>query len=281
MNQTEYKALFTDESVSHVERSLYLYLRWQMDWDTGVVGGPAKRISYQAIREHIRYIPPAQSSDKPFEPNQHKIKRLLNKLIGRGWIEPLHDRNKGKVYMIFHLVLAVPKQVRADSQRHRNDTGVPLKNVTELMAYRKEANQKEAHSATHHITSKEIDIYTREALIFDGQFKMMAQQAKLGWDDVKLGALFEQFKASTKDDGSSKDLGQWLKIWRSYCVNVYANNVIKGDDNAKRGGFGSSAGEQFEQSRRAAEFCVESGIDGSALDEAVETYQFVRGNAKT
>jgi hypothetical protein len=232
VNLSEHKALFAEPDISHVERSLYLYLRWHMDFKTGVVG-VTRRISYQGIAEHLEVVPVAGSQAREVRFSRDQIKRLLNKLIGRRWLEPLHRaRTNGPVRMVFNFPLASSDSLGSQEERQRCATGAPRQNPhsARVFDFPKGVNLEEERH-TSDLSVKE-DIYTREALVFDEQFKIMAQQAKLGWDDVKLLALFDQFKASVKDDGSSKNLGQWLKIWRSYCVNVYANNVIRGDSNA-------------------------------------------------
>ena len=284
MNLAEYRALFAAADIGHVERSLYLYLRWHMDFSTGVVG-QSRRISYQGIAEHLEVLPLIGSTSPVERFSRDQVKRLLNKLVGRGWIEPLHrSRTNGPVSMVFRLVLAESDLLGSQEERQRSATGAPRHkpHSARVFDFRKGAKVGEERHTSDLSVKEDIynardgfELFARVDLVFDGQFKMAAQQAKLAWPDEKLWALFDQFRASPKDDGSSKDMGQWLKLWRSYCVNVYANNVIRGNTNeisqfaGERSVAGNATARALAESKQAAEYCAENGIDGSVLDRII------------
>lgn len=279
MNRAEYKALFADQDISHIERSLYLYLRWHMDYSTGVVG-ESRKLSYQGIIEHLEVCPNPASHEKDFKPSRDQIKRLLNKLIGRNWIAPLHDRKsqKGPVRMAFRLVLASADLVRSQEERHQSATGAPQHNPHSARVFDFPAHSKVPYERHTSDLSDKDNIYNacvREDLVFDDQFALMAKQSQLIIDDQGILDVFEQFKFSPKDDGAARDQGQWLKQWRSYCVNVRINNNKRGGTNAINQQFGNGASGQnataraLAESKRAAEYCAEEGIDGSVLDQII------------
>jgi hypothetical protein len=237
------------------------------------------------MRQRLEFVPPNGSTAKHVKPSVGKVRSLIDSLQRHGLVKLVEkgDKQRRKP-AVFLCVLATCDLARLNEEQHENNTrttrGQKSSNVLNLKAYtqvaQKSEKQEEQHSSVY---SEQEDIYTREDLVFCKQFKAMSQQAMLVVSDAELNDYFDSFRFSTKDDGSVKPLGLHLKAWRQYCVSVRAN-LRRGDDNAKRSKFGRTAGDSFEESRRAAQQCREQGIDGSVLDEAIEAFDAIGGYAK-
>lgn len=107
------------DELPHACQIIYLrVMRKHMDYGTGIVGR-VRRISYEQIKERLRYTPPPQSREKPVEYSTDQIKKLIRKLVNAGLLERLHDTSKGVQPMEFRLPLACTD---ADSQGHDRAT---------------------------------------------------------------------------------------------------------------------------------------------------------------
>ncbi len=71
----EWQAL---RSVDHLARDLYLALRRCMDFRTGVVGGPHKAISWQALREDVEV--PGRPGVRSYRPSEQQLRRRVEQL---------------------------------------------------------------------------------------------------------------------------------------------------------------------------------------------------------
>jgi hypothetical protein len=107
------------DELPHVCQIIYLrIMRKHMDYSTGIVGR-VRRISYEQIKERLRYTPPQQSREKAVEYSTDQIKKLIRKLVDAGLLERLHDTSKGVQPMEFRLPLACTD---LDSQGHDRAT---------------------------------------------------------------------------------------------------------------------------------------------------------------
>lgn len=107
------------DELPHACQIIYLrVMRKHMDYSTGIVGR-VRRISYEQIKERLRYTPPPQSREKPVEYSTDQVKKLIRKLVNAGLLERLHDTSKGVQPMEFRLPLACTD---ADSQGHDRAT---------------------------------------------------------------------------------------------------------------------------------------------------------------
>lgn len=107
------------DELPHVCQIIYLrIMRKHMDYSTGIVGR-TRRISYEQIKERLRYTPPPQSREKAVEYSTDQIKKLIRKLVDAGLLERLHDTSKGVQPMEFRLPLASSD---LDSQGHDRAT---------------------------------------------------------------------------------------------------------------------------------------------------------------
>lgn len=121
MNSWRWNELEEDvlDELPHVCQIIYLrIMRKHMDYSTGIVGR-TRRISYEQIKERLRYTPPPQSREKPVEYSTDQIKKLIRKLVAAGLLERLHDTSKGVQPMEFRLPLACTD---LDSQGHDRAT---------------------------------------------------------------------------------------------------------------------------------------------------------------
>lgn len=122
MNWKEYDRILLSESVSPLLGRLYCYLRRNMDILSGIVGDADKKmISYQAIREHLEYHPPAQSNERPIKVSRDQVKRMLQGLVKMGVIERLPGQRYGRELRFF-LPLAVSESVCPQEARHMRAT---------------------------------------------------------------------------------------------------------------------------------------------------------------
>ncbi|MEI8647422.1 hypothetical protein P4S73_04740 [Paraglaciecola sp. Hal342] len=280
MNQAEYAALDSPELSAEAVTLYVTGFRQHMDYASGRV-----LVSLAAMRRKLEFIPPVGSTAKPVRPTVQKVRSVIDMLVRHQLIRCVEKGDKqSRKPAVFLCVLATSDLVRLNEEQHENNTRTtraqkPL-NVFDLKACRQKSKKiafsEEQHSS---VNSEQDNIYNacvREDLVFNDQFRLTAKQAMLIIDDQDLLDVFEQFKVSPKDDGAAKNQGQWLKLWRSYCVNVRINNKKRGGYNAINQQFGNGAGEQnaaaraLAESKRAAEHCAEEGIDGSILDQIIE-----------
>ena len=108
MNSWRWNELEEDvlDELPHVCQIIYLrIMRKHMDYSTGIVGR-TRKISYEQIKERLRYTPPTQSREKPVEYSTDQIKKLIRKLVKAGLLERLHDTSQGVQPMEFRLPLA-------------------------------------------------------------------------------------------------------------------------------------------------------------------------------
>lgn len=232
MNRAEYSALFEDRHISDRERSLYLYLRWHMDYDTGIVGA-VRKISYQAIRENLEHKPERGSKEPHTYLTKDQVKRLLRKLERYGWIEPLHSKQPGE-HMVFRLVLASAGLVRPNEERHMSATGGapqqnPVKPTAEMNMSATGAPHHERHTsdtsgikpslsnARARETSQKSNFSTGQELSFSDQFKQTAKITGLTLSEEQLSGLFDTFRFHNKHRNTMRSPADWLAEWRVWC----------------------------------------------------------------
>ncbi|XLV72733.1 hypothetical protein ACKZDW_09060 [Ralstonia syzygii subsp. celebesensis] len=74
-SNAEWQAL---RAVDHLARDLYLALRRCMDFRTGIVGGPHKAISWQALREDCEV--PGRPGVRCYRPSEMQLRRRVEQL---------------------------------------------------------------------------------------------------------------------------------------------------------------------------------------------------------
>ncbi|WP_231408987.1 hypothetical protein [Ralstonia solanacearum] len=75
--------------VDHLAFRLYLVLRRCMDFRTGVVGGPIKAISWQALREHTEV--PGRPGVRYFRPTEQQLRRRAEQLEKCGLLRRISE----------------------------------------------------------------------------------------------------------------------------------------------------------------------------------------------
>ncbi|MHA6847292.1 hypothetical protein [Ralstonia syzygii] len=76
-------------AVDHLACRLYLVLRRCMDFRTGVVGGPLKAISWQALREHTEV--PGRPGVRYFRPTEQQLRRRVEQLEKCGLLRRISE----------------------------------------------------------------------------------------------------------------------------------------------------------------------------------------------
>ncbi len=76
-------------AVDHLACRLYLVLRRCMDFRTGVVGGPIKAISWQALREHTEV--PGRPGVRYFRPTEQQLRRRVEQLEKCGLLRRISE----------------------------------------------------------------------------------------------------------------------------------------------------------------------------------------------
>ncbi|MDB0572230.1 hypothetical protein LBW59_15825 [Ralstonia solanacearum] len=76
-------------AVDHLACRLYLVLRRCMDFRTGVVGGPIKAISWQALREHTEV--PGRPGVRHFRPSEQQLRRRVEQLEKCGLLRRISE----------------------------------------------------------------------------------------------------------------------------------------------------------------------------------------------
>jgi hypothetical protein len=288
MNQTEYEALANHSISPFVHRLYSLGFRRNIDYATGEVF-----VSFAGLCAALEYHPPRGSTEAFSRPSKDKVRHGIDVLKRCGLLKLVRKGSlKDNRPAVYCCVLASVNAKRdfcgQNEEPHESTTRAPQEHhdskllnnnemVKNVVEFRK---RDEPHipdlPVQDRVYNAREDFFRRGDLVFNSQFKLMANQAKLGWDSEKLEALFAQFRVSAKDDGSSKLLSDWLVVWQRYCVNVYANNVIRGNDNEINQLSGNSrsfkenpTARALAESKRAAEYCAENGIDGSVLDRII------------
>lgn len=240
MNRKEYQALFADSHISDRERSLYLYLRWHMDYDTAIVG-VKRRISYQAIREHLEFNPERGSREKPYSPTNDQIKRLLRKLEKYGWIERQHNNHLIE-NMVFRLVFAsseslYPNEERQGSAMRGAPLSAPQQNPVNTRAEQPNTATMSAKGAprddrhTSVTSDKDLSLNARACaatgsqLEFDAQFLHLAKiNGPAHITDEEIEAIFDHFRFHSKHHSTLREQTDWLAEWRAWMARekVYA-----------------------------------------------------------
>lgn len=124
MNQLEYSEIVFNSAIPYAERLLYMYLRSNCDFKTGVVGdADKKRISYQSIREALEYLPESGSHNSQEVYSRQRIYKLLKSLERRRFIVSLPPAGgpgpKGSIRKLLPLSIA---QVRPQEEVYRRET---------------------------------------------------------------------------------------------------------------------------------------------------------------
>lgn len=251
MNRAEYSALFEDRHISDRERSLYLYLRWHMDYDTGIVGA-ARKISYQAIRENLEHKPERGSKEPPVYLTKDQVKRLLRKLERYGWIEPLHSKRPGEC-MVFRLVLATAGLLRPNEERHMSATvGAPqekpikmqvVSNMSATGAPQHERHTSDTSDIKPSLSNARVresgdfeDLKTGKELQYNQQFRQIANITGLTYSDERLEGLFEAFRFTKKNRNQAQAMPDWLADWRVWCGREKSYGKSTTENNARAGG---------------------------------------------
>ncbi|MDR3382295.1 hypothetical protein [Cupriavidus basilensis] len=86
--------------VDHLARDLYTALRRSMDYATGVVGGPAKAISWWSLREDTEL--PGRPGVKAYKPSEQQLRRRMVQLEKVGLVRSIGS----KLRLKFKLLLA-------------------------------------------------------------------------------------------------------------------------------------------------------------------------------
>lgn len=111
LGDQELALLFSSE-VSHGARSLYLFLRSRMDYATGLVGEKTV-LSYQAISEHLEYVPPRGSKLSRLQPGRDWIRARFDELERAGGLSRVTSQRGRK--MVVRLPLA---SIRPQEEPH-------------------------------------------------------------------------------------------------------------------------------------------------------------------
>lgn len=115
INEAEYSLMLESAESGRVYAwFVYMYLRWHMDYGTGIVG-VRRGISYQALREHLERRPDRGSRWGIKEVSKSFVREQIRWLIGKGYLE----RHGGDSKLVFRLVSATWQQ----SVSTRNSTG--------------------------------------------------------------------------------------------------------------------------------------------------------------
>lgn len=249
MNRNEYAALFEDVHVSDRERTLYLYLRWHMDYDSGITG-VARKVSYQSIREHLEYKPERGSKEPAYYPTKDQVKRLLRKIESYGWVQSLHSGKRGEA-MVFRLVLASAGKIRPNEERHMSATvGAPLsppqENPVNISARGDMSATINTRGAPHHErhTSDTSDIEQREIareadfdapsgrdLAFDKSFEAIAFR-RYGNNKHLIENEFESFRLHKSHRTTRRTASDWQDEWRRW---IARSNIMNPTPTTQRG----------------------------------------------
>ena len=253
MNRNEYQAVFADSHISDRERSLYLYLRWHVDYGTAIVG-IKRRISYQSIREHLEFNPERGSREKPYSPTNDQIKRLLRKLEKYGWIERQH-KNHLKENMVFRLPLVLSKSIRPNEESQGSAMrGAPLSAPQENpVNTRAETTNTATMSAkgapwddrhTSVTSDKDLSLNARgcattgSELEFNGEFLHVAKvNGPTQANPEEVEAIFDMFRFHAKHRSTLRDKPTWLAEWRAWVARekLYATKQQRNTRNGTGG----------------------------------------------
>ncbi|MGX5913928.1 hypothetical protein ACR0ST_04280 [Aliidiomarina sp. Khilg15.8] len=254
MNQREYTALFSDSDISHIERTLYMYLRWHMDYASGLVG-KSRRISYQGIREHLEYEPARTSTEKAYYPSKPQVNRLLRKLEDRGLIQRVHSSGM-KEAMVFRLTLASTDLDRPDEARHKRDTITPTQSATQentvstgAKGVQRDTNrdtsatQEPRHTSDTSVKEKKVTRANQSFchstdLQFDDFFKATVKETgilKYDFTEHEIQIMFDAFKWHNSSNAQGgvppmKPITNWRNLWRTWL----SNRVVRESQNERR-----------------------------------------------
>lgn len=246
-----------------------MYLRWHMDYATGRVG-ESRRISYQALREHLEYHPARCSNEQSYYPSKQQVNRLLRKLEGRELIKRVH-KGEVKESMVFLLVLASTDLNRPDEARHKRDTGSPTQGATQqkpvnTQAERLEQDIERDQSATQEArhtsdtSVKDLSLNAREKnfgspddwpigedLEFSDQFAELARVTGLPShytaNDVRN--LFNLFRVYGHRSYTAQSMTAWLADWRTWVQREKARYEKQPRSNPKQSGQSSNSGNSI------------------------------------
>lgn len=283
MNIAEYQELFACSSISDRERSLYMYLRWHMDFATGIVGA-VRKISYQSIREHLEFRPDAGSRAAPVTLSKDQVKRLLMKIEARGWIKPLHNKCGAPTAMQFRLVLATADKDRPQEERHMSATGGAPHGAPRRNSYKTRAASEvsatsnaigapldERHTSdtsdkdptlsrerARDLQARSDDWVMANELIFDDSF-INAAKLMVGHkgDSHELRLIFTVFTNHRTNRTRIQSMSDWLADWRSWVARekVYerSNEKRSNDNSSTRTRTANATAGVLKFAREAAE----------------------------
>lgn len=300
MNQAEHDVL-SDASLPAEAVSLYVRtFRRFRDYQTNCAA-----LSHSRMMQELEFLPQAGSTEQTYRPTKSRVIALIKHLCRVEIIKLVKSGSKQlREPAVYQCCLIEQKAnvslFRQNEEQHGNRQ--PLQHGNKQPLQHGETQSKPPHltvftsdeqhgnkqpvqhgnkQPVQHTSSlpSKTGVYNagvREDLVFDDQFRLIAKQALLTLEDQDLLDVFDQFKVSSKDDGAARDQGQWLKVWRGYCVNVRINIKKRGGYDAVNQQFSNGSGRQnatavaLAESQRAAEHCAETGNDGSALDRLIE-----------
>lgn len=135
--------------VDHLARDLYDALRRAMDFETGIVGGPAKGISWWSLREDTEV--PGRPGVKAYKPSEQQLRRRMAQLEKAGLVESIGT----KLRLKFRLLLARTSSLaskKADTGTTAPGAAAKAKPVKRARAYPQGNN--EAKAGTHLVSGK-------------------------------------------------------------------------------------------------------------------------------
>lgn len=111
VNDQELEAL---SELPHMIRCLYFFgIRPYADYETGIVGGPKRRVSYQSLAEAV-YVPPTPGTREEFRASKQQLRRALKRLESAGVVEV---QSEGR-----QLILRLPLMETDQSAQNQADT---------------------------------------------------------------------------------------------------------------------------------------------------------------
>lgn len=131
-------------NVDHLARDLYTALRRSMDYETGVVGGPAKAVSWWSLREDTEL--PGRPGVKAYKPSEQQLRRRVIQLEKVGLVRSIGT----KLRLKFRLLLARTSsldQKKADTGVKASGTPAKAKPAKRVRAYPQGSNV--AKAGTH------------------------------------------------------------------------------------------------------------------------------------
>lgn len=170
MRKEEFQRVMANSELPYAAKLLYQYLRYHMDYATGVVGGPARRISYTGIREYLEYLPLPKSTDKVIQVTINRARKLINRLESLEVIVALHNKT-AKESMVFFMPLAKPELVCPVDEEHMRNIPLDRENTGGSQV----THRDEAHTSTNLVTTHKLNT------LFSAESKNPPELMPSGW----------------------------------------------------------------------------------------------------